>query len=268
MIRLAVRVAREQSELVLAELLELAPGGVEEVDVDSGLVEYAVYGAPGELPTLPALEAAAGNALVQVRSEHVADDWAERWREFHKPLLLGDRLCVRPPWTAPAATQIDIVIDPGQAFGTGAHPTTRLCLELIVGRDRSHGSFADLGCGSGVLAITAAKLGSDPVIALDHDPAAIAATEINAQRNGVQLSAARFDMRADQVPDCDFVAANVLAGPLRAWAASQRRMPPELILSGLLRAEADAVAAVFAARGLRELERRTDGDWAALLLAR
>ncbi len=267
MIRLAVRVAREQAELVLAELLELAPGGVEEVDVDSELVEYAVYGAPGELPSLPALQAAAGDALVQVATEEIADDWAERWREFHKPLLLGDRLCVRPPWAASGATEIDVVIDPGQAFGTGAHATTRLCLELIVARQHPSGSFTDLGCGSGVLAIAAAKLGWGPVIALDNDPAAIAATEINAQRNGVHVRATRFDMRAEQVPDCDFVAANVLAGPLRAWAASQRRMPPELILSGLLVAEADGVGAVFAGRGLRERERRTDGDWAALLLA-
>ncbi|MGH2910005.1 MAG: 50S ribosomal protein L11 methyltransferase, partial [Solirubrobacteraceae bacterium] len=87
MLRLAVRVARAESELVLAELLELAPAGVEEVDVDSGTVEYAVYGAPGELPELPALEAAAGGALVAVTTTDVADDWADRWREFHRPLV-------------------------------------------------------------------------------------------------------------------------------------------------------------------------------------
>ena len=101
MIRLAVRVERERAEIVLAELLELAPGGVEEVSVGSDVVEYAVYGAPGELPALPDLTAAAGEALVEVRTSEVADDWDQRWREFHKPLVLDGRLAVRPPWEPP-----------------------------------------------------------------------------------------------------------------------------------------------------------------------
>ena len=288
MIRLAVRVAREQSELVLAELLELAPGGVEEVEIDQRLVEYAVYGAPGELPALPDLEAAAGAALVEISTSEIADDWSQRWRQFHTPLVLGDRLCVRPPWAPSGPAAIDVVIDPGQAFGTGAHPTTRLCLELMLDhpqqRDdlgaahlgeagcraggKPRGSFVDLGCGSGVLAIAAAKLGFAPVIGLDLDPAAVSATSANAERNGVEVQARRFDMRREQVPGCDFLAANVLAGPLGAWAASQRQMPPALILSGLLREETDAVRDAFAARGLRERERRFCGDWAALLLTR
>ena len=126
MLRLAVRVHRRDSELVLAELLELAPNGVEEVDVNAEIVEFAVYGAPGEIPELPALRAAARGALVEVTSTEIADDWAERWREFHRPLILGDRLSVRPPWEPPAATGLDIVIDPGRAFGTGAHATTQV----------------------------------------------------------------------------------------------------------------------------------------------
>src|SRR5207248_8679899 len=97
LIRLAVRVRREQAELVLAELLELAPSGVEEATLSSDVVEYAVYGSPGELPSLPDLQAAAGGALVEVSTSEVADDWAQRWREFHKPLVLDGRLTVRPP---------------------------------------------------------------------------------------------------------------------------------------------------------------------------
>ena len=267
MIRLAVRVARGQSELVLAELLELAPRGVEEVELPDGVIEYAVYGAPGELPELPALQAAAAGALVGIETTTVADDWAQRWREFHKPLVLGDRLTVRPPWEPTATTALDIVIDPGLAFGTGAHPTTRLCLELMLGQAAPRGSFFDLGCGSGVLAIAAAKLGWTPVLALDYDPAAVAATIQNAARNDVELDVRRFDMRAEQVPDCDFGAANVLAGPLVAWAASQRRSPPDLILSGLLCDEADRVVSAFTARGMHQRERRTHGEWAALRLA-
>jgi ribosomal protein L11 methyltransferase len=266
LIRLAVRVRAEHAELVLAELLELAPSGVEEVDLPGGVIEYAVYGAPGELPELPALEAAAGDALVQIHTEEIADDWAERWRRFHRPLVLDDRLTVRPPWEPPAATGLDVVIDPGQAFGTGAHATTRLCLELMLAGTAPRGSFVDLGCGSGVLAIVAAKLGWAPVTALDKDPVAVAATEANAAANGVEVRALHFDLMAEQVPECDLVTANVLAPPLRAWAASQLRLAPELILSGLLVQEADDVAAAYATRGLRERERRTRGEWTALRL--
>ena len=119
MLRLAVRVRREQAEVVLAELLSLAPSGVEEVALDSGVVEYAVYGAPGELPALPDLTATAGPALVEVTTSEVADDWDVRWRSFHRPLVLGDRLAVRPPWEPPVGAEVELVIDPGRAFGTG-----------------------------------------------------------------------------------------------------------------------------------------------------
>src|SRR5947209_15805008 len=100
MLRLAVRVERDQAELVLAELLELAPSGVEEVELAGGVIEYAVYGAPGELPALPDLRAAAGAALVEVSTSEIAEDWSERWRSFHHPLVLPGRLRVRPPWEA------------------------------------------------------------------------------------------------------------------------------------------------------------------------
>jgi ribosomal protein L11 methyltransferase len=272
MLRLAIRVDRAHAELVLAELVELAPGGVEEVDIDAATVEYAVYGAPGELPLLPDLQAAAGGVggtLVSVTTTEIADDWAERWRAFHRPLVIGGALTVRPPWEPAGGTELDVVIDPGQAFGTGAHATTALCLELLLdipAADR--GACVDLGCGSGVLAIVAARLGFGPVLALDVDPLAVAATAENAARNGVELEVRRLDLRAEQVPDAELVLANVLAGPLLAWAGSQRRLAPTLILSGLLATEADGVAAAYAARGRRERARRTRGDWAALLLTR
>jgi ribosomal protein L11 methyltransferase len=268
LIRLAVRVHRRQAELVLAELLELAPSGVEEVEVGPDVIEYAVYGAPGELPAIPDLRAAAGGAYVDVSTREIADDWAERWRSFHHPLVVGDRLTVRPPWEPPGATALDVVVDPGQAFGTGAHATTRLCLELMLDLDSAaRGSFVDVGCGSGVLAIVAARLGFAPVMALDYDPAATAATRENAARNGVDLNVRDFDMRREQAPRADFGAANVLGGPLVTWAASQRALPPTLILSGLLATEADRVAGAYAERGHAERERRIAGDWAALLLA-
>jgi ribosomal protein L11 methyltransferase len=269
-LRLAVRVERERAEIVLAELLELAPGGVEEVSVGPDVVEYAVYGAPGELPALPDLTAAAGDALVAVSTSEVADDWAQRWREFHKPLVLDGRLAVRPPWELPVGAPVEVVIDPGQAFGTGAHATTRLCLELMLDLPAG-GGFVDLGCGSGVLAIAAARLGWDPVVALDYDPASVEATVDNARVNGVTISVARHDLRVDPVATGRTVAANLLRPLLLAWAsrlADAPSLPEAVIASGLLVGEADEVAGAFAALGLAQTARRESGEWAALLLER
>jgi ribosomal protein L11 methyltransferase len=269
MVRLAVRVQPEHAELVLAELLELVPAGVEEVELPDGVVEYAVYGAPGELPFLAAVRAVAGGALVEVRSEEIADDWHERWREFHRPLVLEGRLTVRPPWEPPGEEPLDLVIDPGQAFGTGAHATTRLCLELLFELP-ADGPFLDLGSGSGVLAIAAARLGFSPVHALDIDPVAVEVTRENAAVNEVAIEAARFDLRSEPVPAVRTVAANLLSPLLINWGSqlSSSGPPEQVIASGILSQEADRVAAAFARAGLHERERRASGDWVALLLAR
>jgi ribosomal protein L11 methyltransferase len=280
-LRLAVRVQRSQAEIVLAELLELAPAGVEEVSVDPDVVEYAVYGAPGELPALPSVRAVAGAALVEISTSEVADDWDQRWRSFHKPLVLdGGRLVVRPPWEprpSAAVTGIDLVIDPGQAFGTGAHATTRLCLEVMLSLPGPGGAFLDLGCGSGVLAIAAARLGWSPVAAVDFDPLAMETAAENARVNGVSIEVRRHDLRVDPVAVAPTVAANLLLPLLLAWArrlAGARsegeavELPERLIASGLLAGEADEVAGAFAGVGLRESDRRVSGDWAALLLER
>jgi ribosomal protein L11 methyltransferase len=268
LIRLALRVRREDAELALAELLELAPSGVEEVDLGD-VVEYAVYGPPGELPALPDLQAAAGGALVEIRTTEVADDWAERWRDFHRPIEVAGRLRVRSPWHEPAAGIEEIVIDPGQAFGTGAHDTTRLCLELLCELDPG-GPLADLGCGSGVLAIAAAKLGFGPVLGVDHEAESVAATHDNARVNGVEVRTERFDLLRDgPAPSAPTVTANLLRPLLLAVARNGfADAPPQvLVASGLLRHEADEVAAAFEAHGLREAARRETAEWAALLLS-
>jgi ribosomal protein L11 methyltransferase len=181
-IRLAVRVARERAEIVLAELSVLAPAGFEERDLGD-VVEYAIYGAPGELPDLGAVRATIGDALVDVVATELADDWDERWRQWHRPLDVGP-LRVRPPWEEPRAGALDVVIDPGQAFGTGAHPSTRLTLALLLDVPVD-GSLADWGSGSGVLAVAAARLGFAPVLACDHDPASVAAKAAAAEHNRV-----------------------------------------------------------------------------------
>lgn len=270
MIRLALRVDRAHAEVALAELLELAPGGVEEVDLGDGGVEYAVYGPPGELPVLPDLEAAVGGALIEVTTSELPDDWSERWKQFHHPLVLGSRLAVRPPWEGPIGVGVELVIDPAQAFGTGAHATTRLCLELLLdladaGSER--GPLLDLGCGSGVLAIAAAKLGFAPVTAVDFDPLSVEATIANAEVNDAMLEVARCDLRSDPIPAAPVVLANLLRPLLLDYAARLTEPPRTLIASGLLTHEADEIAAAFAPHGLHERDRRERGEWAALLLS-
>jgi ribosomal protein L11 methyltransferase len=266
-IRLAVRAPAGAAEQVLAALLELTPAGVEQVDGD-GWVEYALYGAPGELPSLPEGEAEVAGTRVEVRGEEVPDDWSERWKRFHVPLLLDGRLYVRPPWEQPAVRPgvHEVVIDPGQAFGTGTHPTTRLCLELMLELDDQRGSFADLGCGSGVLAIAAARLGFDPVSAFDADRAAVAATDRNARANAVLLERVeRLDLRSEPAPPADVVAANLMRPLLLRVAARMQGRPRTLIVSGLLDHEADEVAAAFAP--LAERRRVSLKGWSALLLS-
>jgi ribosomal protein L11 methyltransferase len=248
---------------VLAALLELAPSGVEQVDGD-GYVEYAVYGAPGELPAMPEGEADVGGVRVHVSGEDVAADWGERWKRFHQPVLVSGRLFVRPPWTEPRADTLDLVIDPGQAFGTGAHPTTRLSLELLFELEPS-GSLADLGCGSGVLAIAAAKLGFEPVIALDNEQAALHATRANAMANGVELGRVEpLNLLEQPPPPAATVTAN-LTRPLLQRVAELLVDPPDaLVASGVLEEEAHEVAAAFGS--LRERRRLTLHGWSALLL--
>lgn len=315
MIRLAVRVRREDAELVLAQLLELAPSGVEEADTGDGMVEYAVYGSPGELPQLPDLRAAAGEALVEVATSELPDDWGERWKRFHRPVLIEPPprqagsgpvpgLHVRPPWEPPS-DRVDveeIVIDPGQAFGTGAHATTRMCLELLlelaaeksaagrlagggggaarkamVGRRgelpaRGRGPLLDIGTGSGVLAIAAARLGYGPVVGLDNEPESVEAARENAKVNGVELEARGLDLRHERLPTVAGVAAptvlaNLLKPLLLDLARSIEHAPDDLIVGGLLTEQVDEVVEAFQERfGLRERERRTSGEWAAAWL--
>lgn len=296
MIRLAVRVASGQAELVLAELLELAPAGVEEVQGEAGTVEYAVYGAPGELPQLPDVRAVVGDALVEISTAEIPDDWHERWKQFHQPVLIAapsqpgagqvpiPSLYVRPPWerasaASPAALR-EIVIDPGQAFGTGAHASTRLCLELLLelaALQPPTGALVDVGTGSGVLAIAAAGLGFEPVLGLDHEQESVDAARENALVNGVEIEVRRFDLRREPLswlrsPDaCDpspVVLANLLRPLLLELADSMPAPPGQLIAGGLLSDEVDEVVGVFADRlALRERERRVSGEWAAVWLS-
>jgi len=159
------------------------------------------------------------------------------------------------------------VIDPGRAFGTATHASTRLCLELMLELHPGDG-FLDLGCGSAVLAIAAAKLGWAPVVGLDNDGAALDAARANAFANAVAVDLRRGDLRTETVPKAPTIAANLLAPLLLEWAPRVPGAARHLIASGLLVAEADRVAGAFADVGLVETARRRRGEWTALLLAR
>jgi ribosomal protein L11 methyltransferase len=270
LIRLAVRCVPELAEQVLAELTVLAPNGVEE-ERGPGYVEYAIYGGEGELPELGEIEVAAGDGLVELVATEIPDDWADRWQDFHKPLLVGGRLWLRPSWERPRGGALDLVVDPGRAFGTGAHPTTRLCLELLLELEaagEAGGPLTDLGTGSGVLAIAAAKLGWDPVVGYDHELASIETATSNAASNGVDVEFERLNLRQQLPALPPTVVANMTAPVLKEVAAQLSESPATLICSGLLPTELDDTAAAFAPAGLGEAERRHDGDWSALLLRR
>jgi len=168
------------------------------------------------------------------------------------------RLWVGPPWEAPAPGLLPVVIDPGRAFGTGAHATTRLCLAWL--QELRRGSLLDVGCGSGVIAIAAAKLGHAPVTALDVDPAAVDATIRNAAANDVRVDARLADAEHEPLPSADAAVANIALAAVQAIAPRLRA--PAVVTSGYLAGERPALA------GFRHTGRRVAAEWAADLWER
>lgn len=192
-----------------------------------------------------------------VEAAEVPEGWEDAWREFHHGVLVG-RCWVGPPWEEPARGAIAVAIDPGRAFGTGAHPTTRLSLELL--QELEPGSLLDVGCGSGVLSIAAAKLGFAPVVALDVDETAVEVTLANAAANGVEVEARRVDALADTLPATDVAVANIALDVVE-------RLVPRLgarlaVVSGYLDRDQPRVD------GRRSVARRVLDGWAADLLER
>jgi len=239
-----VTVPAAQAERARATMIELFPEGFEEIDRHDG-VELAAY-------TDPAGEERLWAAFGGARSDEVAEGWEERWRAFHRPVRIGP-LWVGPPWEEPDAGAIPVVIDPGRAFGTGGHGTTRLCLELLL--DLPRGGVLDLGCGSGVLSIAAAKLGFAPVVAVDVDAQAVEATARNADANGVRVDARLADALTDDLPRGDVAVVNIALDLDRAIAA--RLDCARLITSGYLAAEMPSLP------GYRREHRLEADGWAA-----
>jgi ribosomal protein L11 methyltransferase len=228
-------------------MVELFPEGFEERDTPDG-VELAAY-------TDSSGEERLWAAFGTVHSREVAGDWAERWRAFHRPVRVGP-LWVGPPWERPPGDATAVVIDPGRAFGTAGHPTTRLCLELLL--ELEPGSLLDIGCGSGVLAVAAASLGFAPVTAIDREDAALEATRRNAAANGVAVDARLGDALSESLAPADTAVANVSAGFVQELAG--RLECASAIVSGYLESERPMLP------GFRSVTRRAADGWAADLL--
>lgn len=238
-----MQVGHDRAEEARAAMIELFPEGFEEVERAEG-VELAAY-------TDSAGEERVWHVFSGARGADVEDGWEERWRTFHRPVRVG-RLWVGPPWDAPPGDALAVVVDPGRAFGTGAHPTTQLCLAFL--QDLPSGSLLDVGCGSGVLSVAAALLGHAPVIGVDVEEASVEATRENAARNGVTV-ATRLVTADEPLPAAGLAVANI---SLEAVAALPGRLTAAtLITSGYLVSERPVL------RGYVHAERRERDGWAA-----
>jgi len=252
--RYRLRVPAAQAEPALARMLDLFPQGVEE-EREGDEVVFAGYADTAPAAGLDAADVEPG--------------WEDRWREYHRPVTVG-RIWVGPPWcpqpadgARPRGTRawpLRIVIDPGRAFGTGGHGSTRAALELLQRLDPC--PALDLGCGSGVLALAAARLGHAPVLACDDDPDAVEVARENATRNNCDIQVWQCDALYDELPKAiDLWLANLQLAPLEelAWRPD---LPARLIVSGLLEGEA------FQPPGYRVAARRRRDGWEGLLLER
>ncbi|HTI32716.1 MAG TPA: 50S ribosomal protein L11 methyltransferase, partial [Miltoncostaea sp.] len=231
-------------------------------------VRLTLWTAPGSADA-DRLRAALAAAGIGARVETAAEDpsWQDAMRRFHRPVEIAGRLLVRPPWEPPRPPLLDVEIDPGMAFGTAQHATTRACLTLLAGLP-ADGPLLDAGCGSGVLSIAARRLGWGPVTALDLDQLCVDATVANARRNGVAVTVGRRAIGRDPLPACPTVAANLTGTVLRLLAgALPDPAPRHLIASGMRPDEVDGVTAAFGPLGLRVRDRIDEDGWSTVLLA-
>jgi ribosomal protein L11 methyltransferase len=266
LLRIAFTLPPEAAEEAIDALVPLLPRGVHQRELADGTTELSFYEHAADLPPREQLEAAAGTA--DWTEEEVPDDPRERRRLHGRAWEIGGRIRVRSPDDPPGDGALpELVIEStAGAFGTGAHPTTRMCLELLLALEPG-GPFADLGCGAGVLAIAAARLGWAPVFAVDHEPQSVAATRRNAERNGVDVDAFELDLTAVEPPPAPTLAANVPPPVHETIAGGLAAAVLRVIASGFLGSELADVVGHYEAAGFEPRERLGAG-WQAVLLER
>ena len=242
-VRVTVRMPLEQAEEAWALALDLSPGGFEESE-DATTLTLSLYVDESVVPSIE-------EAFSDIEVTPVKPGWEDAWRAFHEPARVGG-LWIGPPWEQPEGERA-VVIDPGRAFGTGAHPTTRACIELLARSERT--SLLDLGCGSGVLSIAAARLGFGPIRAVDNDPVAVETTIANATANDVGIDVSLLDGEVDPLPLMATTVANVLLAPVERILA--RLTSGVVITSGYLDSDHPRSA------GWRSTDRVTLDGWAA-----
>jgi ribosomal protein L11 methyltransferase len=255
----------------VALITALQPSGWQEEDDGHTLAFWLTPEAAAQPEATAKLAALA--ALGELEATPEAAGWDEAWKAFHRPHVVG-RLFLRPPWYPPRPGLLDVVVDAGQAFGTGGHETTRECIALLG--QIAPGSLLDIGCGSGVVALAALRLGFGPVWGVDIDPAAVTGADENAARNGLtpEFRVADAGDPAVPLPAADVVVANIALQPILRLAArfasaadhEAALRPRDLVLAGLLCEHGPVAAAAFPAyRVVGELQ---EGEWLALHLAR
>jgi ribosomal protein L11 methyltransferase len=265
--RLAFRVPAADKESVLDAVLPLLPAGVRERE-DGDWVELSSFA--GALPARAALEAAAG-PLAGWSEEDVPADWRDRRARFGGGgTLVRDRVFIRSPYDPPPADGvIDVVVERrASAFGSGSHPTTQMCVALMLDLEPAGGA-ADLGCGIGTLAIAAAKLGWAPVVAVDRVPPAVELARENVERNGVAVECAVADLAVDDVPPAALLLVNAPPPVHERVAAALTAEVRHVVISGIVAGEAEAVLAAYRAAGCTVAEALgTEDEWIAVRLSR
>ncbi|SDQ58122.1 [LSU ribosomal protein L11P]-lysine N-methyltransferase [Burkholderia orbicola] len=270
---LVVELAREHAEALSDALLDLGALSVSVEDADADTPdEQPLFGEPGLVPDRTAwqhsrvvallsadhepavLLAAAANEIGLAETpkfvvrEVEEQDWVRLTQSQFEPIPIGERIWVVPSWhDAPDPDALVLELDPGLAFGTGSHPTTRLCMEWLEQSVKPGQSVLDYGCGSGILAILAQKCGANPVIGIDIDPQAVESARQNSERNRAEVTYGLPDACPDG--EFDIVVANILSNPLKLMAsmlASKVKPGGRIALSGVLARQADEVAAVYA----------------------
>jgi len=281
--RVSVIVAGGQAQALAERLEEAGAVSTEIADADAGSArEHAVFAEPGadaalwprcRVTALFPAEASLDAALAQSHVEATAasidrledTDWVTLTQRQFEPIRAGERLWIVPTWhEAPDPAAVNIVLDPGAAFGTGSHPTTRLCLAWLEDNVRAGDSVLDYGCGSGILAIAALKLGAGEATGVDVDPLALEAAQYNAQRNRVALRV--LDAQAPLPLKARITVANILANPLRMLApllAAHTQARGALVLSGVLEEQAQGVIEAYAPWASLEIAAREAG-WVLL----